>query len=66
MAEALLPVVVEPDALEVVLGSDGLLIVDLNEAQVYAQGHIPGAVNLAYASLIGPRPPAIANGARVC
>ena len=59
MADALLPVIVEPDALEAALGTDGLLIVDLNEAQVYAQGHVPGAVNLAYASLIGPRPPAM-------
>ena len=59
MAEALLPLIVEPDALEMALGSDGLLIVDLNEAPVYAGGHIPGAVNLAYASLIGPRPPAM-------
>jgi thiosulfate/3-mercaptopyruvate sulfurtransferase len=54
-----LPVIVEPTALEAVLGTDGLLIVDLNEAQAYVQGHVPGAVNLAYASLIGPRPPAM-------
>jgi len=59
MTAARLPLIVEPSALEAVLGTDGLLIVDLNEAQTYAQGHIPGAVNLAYASLIGPRPPAM-------
>jgi thiosulfate/3-mercaptopyruvate sulfurtransferase len=59
MAEPLLPVVVEPSVLEAALGTEGLLIVDLNEAQIYAQGHVPGAVNLAYASLIGPRPPAM-------
>lgn len=59
MAAALLPLIVEPSDLEAVLGTDGLLIVDVNEAQTYAAGHVPGAVNLAYASLIGPRPPAM-------
>jgi len=59
MPAALLPLIVEPSALEAALGADGLLIVDLNEAQVYAEGHVPGAVNLAYASLVGPRPPAM-------
>ena len=59
MAAALLPLIVEPAALEAALGTDGLLVVDLNEAPMYAQGHVPGAVNLAYASLIGPRPPAM-------
>ena len=59
MSDALLPLLVEPDALEAVLGTDGLLVVDVNEPQRYAQGHVPGAVNLAYAALIGPQPPAM-------
>ncbi len=59
MAKPLLPLIVEPEALQAALGTPGLLIVDLGEPQIYAQGHIPGAVNLAYASLIGPRPPAM-------
>jgi len=59
MPDALLPLLVEPDALEAALGADGLLVVDVNEPQRYAQGHVPGAVNLAYAGLIGPRPPAM-------
>jgi thiosulfate/3-mercaptopyruvate sulfurtransferase len=59
MSDALLPLIVEPDALEAALGTDGLLIVDLSEAQSYQGAHIPGAVPLAYASLIGPRPPAM-------
>lgn len=54
-----LPLIVEPGQLETVLGSPGLLVVDLNDAAVYAQGHVPGAVNLPYAALIGPRPPAM-------
>jgi thiosulfate/3-mercaptopyruvate sulfurtransferase len=64
MADALLPLIVEPDALEAALGAENLLVVDLNEAAMYAQGHIPGAVNLPYASLIGPRPPAMGTIAR--
>lgn len=59
MSDALLPLIVEPDALEAALGTEGLLVVDLSEAPLYANGHIPGAVNLPYASLIGPRPPAM-------
>ena len=59
MTEPLLPLIVEPDALEAVLGTDGLLVVDLNEAAVYEQGHVPGAVNFPYAAMIGPRPPAM-------
>jgi len=54
-----LPLIVEPDQLEAALGAPDLLIVDLNEAPVYAQGHVPGAVNLPYATLIGPQPPAM-------
>ncbi|MFT5439393.1 MAG: thiosulfate/3-mercaptopyruvate sulfurtransferase, partial [Alphaproteobacteria bacterium] len=56
MTEPLLPLIVEPDVLEAALGAGGLLIVDLNEAAVYEQGHVPGAVNFPYAALIGPRP----------
>ena len=59
MTDALLPLIVEPEALEAALGTDGLLIVDLNEAAAFEQGHIPGAVNFPYAALIGPRPPAM-------
>ncbi len=59
MAEPLLPLIVEPAELEAALGTNGLLIVDLNEPGLYAEGHVPGAVNLAFASLIGPRPPAM-------
>tara|TARA_B100001123_G_scaffold142083_1_gene165062 strand:- start:398 stop:1216 length:819 start_codon:yes stop_codon:yes gene_type:complete len=59
MVEPLLPLIVEPLELEAVLGVEELLIVDLNEPSVYNQGHIPGAVNLSFASLILPRPPAM-------
>lgn len=59
MADPMLPLIVEPSELEAALGTEGLLIVDLNEPGLYAEGHIPGAVNMAFASLIGPRPPAM-------
>ena len=59
MAEPLLPLIVEPAELEAALGADGLLIVDLNAPGLYAEGHVSGAVNLAFGSLIGPRPPAM-------
>lgn len=59
MADPLLPLIAEPTELEAALGTDGLLIVDLNEPELYAEGHVPGAVNLSFASLIGPRPPAM-------
>lgn len=59
MAEPILPMITEPTELEGALGADGLLIVDLNEPETYAKGHVPGAVNLMFSSLIGPRPPAM-------
>ena len=59
MPERLLPLIVEPDVLEQKLGTDGLLIVDLNEEPIFLEGHIPVAVNLSYAALIRPRPPAM-------
>lgn len=59
MPDSVLPLIVEPDALEVALGGDDLLVVDVGGPDVHAQGHVPGAVNLNYAALIGPRPPAM-------
>lgn len=59
MPDALLPLLVEPAALEASFGMDGLLVVDVSDAQRYEQGHVPGAVNLSYAALIGAQPPAM-------
>ena len=59
MGQPKLPLLIEPDALEAALGGDNLLVVDVSGADVHAQGHVPGAVNLDYAALIGPRPPAM-------
>jgi len=54
-----LPVLVEPDQLEAHLQETGFLIVDLRNPNGYAQGHIPGAVNLGYANIVQPVPPAM-------
>jgi thiosulfate/3-mercaptopyruvate sulfurtransferase len=38
-----LPLVIEPADLAPLLGTDGLILVDLTSAARYAAGHIPGA-----------------------
>ena len=48
---------IEPEALEQRLGQPDILIVDLRNPDGYAAGHIPGAVNLAYAELVRAEPP---------
>ena len=57
MSETHLPLIVEPDHLERVLGAEDLLVVDVSEGTVHAQYHIPDAVNLAYQSIIAVNPP---------
>ena len=52
-----LPIVVEPEALEAVLGDDALLIVDLCNPQTSASAQVPGAIAMEYASIIASRPP---------
>lgn len=60
MAQRLLPLLVEPEALEATLGDPALLIVDLCQAPSYERQHVPGAVNLAYSDLLKPSLPAAA------
>lgn len=52
MPHTLLPLIVEPDALQRALGGARLFIVDLCQQQTYLQGHIPGAAHLAYAQIV--------------
>jgi len=59
MSETNLPLIVEPDHLERVLGAEGLLVVDVSEENVHAQHHVPGAVHLAYQAIIDVKPPAM-------
>lgn len=54
-----LPLIVEPDQLEAVLGSDGLLVVDLSKPEVHQQYHVPGALHLDYGRIVQPQPPAM-------
>lgn len=58
MAKPLLPLLVESAELEPHLGSALLLVVDLNRAELYAAGHLPGAVRLEYADITAAEPPA--------
>lgn len=59
MSVTRLPLLVEPEELAKHLNDPGLLIVDVRNIDSYAEGHIPGAVNLDYASIIRIAPPAM-------
>lgn len=54
-----LPLLMEPDELEPLLGTPGLLVVDLCDADQYVQGHVPGAVHVEFARLVRQDPPAM-------
>ena len=60
MAEAALPLLVQPADLAARLNTPELLIVDLSQPATHARAHIPGAVHLDYARLVSPQPPAAA------
>jgi thiosulfate/3-mercaptopyruvate sulfurtransferase len=57
--QPLLPLLVEPAELEPKLGVPGLLLVDLNRAEIYAQAHLPAAVRVEYADINAANPPAM-------
>ncbi len=59
MAQALLPLIVEPADLEKNLGREQLLLVDLCRPETYAQVHVPGAVHIDYSKIVAARPPAM-------
>ena len=59
MTQPLLPLLVEPEELEMRLGDKNLRVVDLSRAEHYQQGHVPAAVHLEYARLLAPHPPAM-------
>ena len=54
-----LPLLIEPEQLASHLGADGLLILDMRGPEKFVQGHVPGAVNLAYSNIIRAAPPAM-------
>lgn len=52
-----IPIIVEPEDLEALLGSDELVVVDLGKPETYTQAHVPGAVRMEYSALVrGGRP----------
>ena len=51
------PLLMEPDELERHLGEENLLVIDLCKPEVFAQGHIAGAVHLDYAQVVTAEPP---------
>jgi len=58
MPQPVLPLLVEPEALERHLTDKAILVVDLSARPAYTESHIPGAVWLDYAAIIASRPPA--------
>lgn len=58
MIDLALPLLLEPDQLESVLGDPRLLVVDLSSPENYARHHVPGAIHLAPAALQCGRQPA--------
>ncbi|MEE8428005.1 MAG: sulfurtransferase [Gammaproteobacteria bacterium] len=47
-----LPLILEPETLTPLLGTDQLVVVDLCKPDAYAKTHIPGAVHLDYGSIM--------------
>ncbi|MEN8106433.1 MAG: sulfurtransferase [Pseudomonadota bacterium] len=52
-----LPLLIEPETLESVMGTDNILIVDLSKSSTYRKLHIPGAVWLDYSQIIAVNKP---------
>lgn len=52
-----LPVILAPEALESLLGREGLLVVDLCQESTYTQYHVPGAVHIDYQQIVAISPP---------
>lgn len=52
-----LPLVIEPEELEPLLNTENCLVIDLSTHKQYLQAHIPGAVFLDYAHIVGMNRP---------
>ncbi|MCG2635049.1 MAG: sulfurtransferase [Gammaproteobacteria bacterium] len=57
MTPPLLPLLCEPQQLADLLGDPRLLVVDLSRPEIYAVGHVPGAVSLPYSAIVTAQPP---------
>jgi len=53
------PLLLEPDQLETMLGADGLVVLDLRSRDAHEAGHVPGAVSANYSDFVRARPPAM-------
>lgn len=53
-----LPLILEPEELETVLGNPDLLVIDLCQPALYRAMHVPGAVHVSPAELVSGIPPA--------
>lgn len=52
-----LPLILDPKALEPLLGTEGLLVIDLCKESLYKQVHVPGAIHLDYPKIVANRKP---------
>lgn len=57
MSNSPLPLLLEPEALEPLLGDPTLLLVDLSRGEIHAQYHLPGAIHLDYSRIVRTAPP---------
>lgn len=55
----MLPIVIEPEALEPLLENENLLIIDLCRDEIYQQYHLPGAVHISPGELVSGVQPAV-------
>ncbi|MCG8047674.1 MAG: sulfurtransferase [Candidatus Thiodiazotropha endolucinida] len=53
-----IPLLLEPEQLQNLLGMEGLVVIDLCKETTYAQLHIPGAIHLAYSRIVASDHPA--------
>ncbi len=57
MHQAKIPLILDADDVANLLGSDGIVIVDLSNESIYDSGHIPGAVHIEAGDLVDAKPP---------
>ena len=57
MADTTLPVLLEPESLQPLIGNSQHLIIDLSPSESYNSFHIPRAVSLEYNNIVASRPP---------
>ncbi len=54
-----LPLVVEPPRLAARIEDPAVIVLDLRAPELFAAGHVPGALNTDYSSFVAARPPAM-------